>query len=93
MDTERLYSQLDDAENEITDIHAKSNKLKEDIAVLIRAFAANYRCSDKSMDYALDYTADALTDLIDDAEGPACRRKVRLENEISGALPRSEARR
>lgn len=80
--TERLYGQLDATDDELSDIRAKASKLKADIGALIRAFAEDYSCSSKSTDYALEYTEDALVDLIDDAEGPTYRRKVRLEDQI-----------
>lgn len=81
-DTESLYAQLDEAHNELADIGERARKLTDQIGDLIRAFAADHSCSDKSVDYAVEYSADALTDLIDDATGPASRRKVRIENEI-----------
>ena len=84
-DTERLHAQLDAAENEMADIRARANALIVQISDLIVAFADDHDCTDKSVAYAIEYAADALTDLIDDAIGPAARRKVRLENEIGVA--------
>ncbi len=83
MDTERLYGKLDEASNEISDIRAREQRLIEQINGLINAFGADHGCSDKSVNYAIDYTADALLDLFDDAEGPAARRKIKIELEIS----------
>jgi hypothetical protein len=91
-DTTRLYAQLDETDNELTDIHARARTLMDTIEGLIRAFAADHGCADKSVNYAVEYTADSLIDLIDDAAGPAYRRKVRLENEI-GDIEAADERR
>jgi molecular chaperone GrpE (heat shock protein) len=90
--TERLYAQLDETANELSDIGDRARKLTADIESLIRAFAADHSCSDKSVNYAIEYTTDALVDLIDDATGPAYRRKTRLEDEI-GAIEDADLRR
>ena len=81
-DTEYLQARLGEAHNEITDIRERGQKLRGAIAYLICAYAADHKCSQKSIDYAIEYSADALTDLLDDAEGPACRRATRIEMEI-----------
>lgn len=91
-DTERLCAQLDEAHNELADIGERTRKLTDQIGDLIRAFAADHSCTDKSVDYAIEYSADALTDLIDDATGPAHRRKVRIEDEI-GSIEDADLRR
>ncbi len=90
--TERLQGQLDEAVNDLADIRARANALTVQICDLIVDFANDHGCSDKSVGYALEYTADALTDLIDDAEGPSYRRKVRLEDEI-GVIEDADLRR
>lgn len=90
--SERLYAQLEEAENEIADIRERARKLRTAIDAMIRAYAADHRCTQKSVDRAIEYTADALLDLIDDAEGPAYRRKCRIENEIGDSEYADERR-
>ncbi len=80
--TEHLYRQLDEADNELSDIRIRARALAIGIEGLIRAFAEDHGCGETSTTYAIEYAADALTDLIDDAEGPAARRKIRIEDEI-----------
>lgn len=80
--TERLYAQFDETSNELADIRERYKRMLGRVNAEIRAFAADHRCSESSLNRTIEYTADACTDLLDDAEGPAWRRKCRLENEI-----------
>jgi len=86
--TERLYGQLDDADNEMAGIKAKGAALYKEIADKVRAFAEDYDCQPDS---TLEYIEGAIADLVDDAQGPAWRRKCRLENEI-GAIEDADLR-
>ncbi len=87
-DTERLYAQLDEATDAHADVIAKGVILRRKVEILIREYAKDYDCNP---DATLDYVLGALVDLADDAEGPAYRRKVRLEEEI-GAIEERDLR-
>ncbi len=87
--TLRLQSDLDDARNELEAIKAEGFTLAEQLAKLVKAFAAKHHCHD---DNALNLIDDALDDLIDDATGPVSRRIVRLEDEM-GAIEDKDLRR
>ncbi len=78
--TERLYAQLDEAQNEMDDIKARGVTLYKAIDALVRAFAADHSCDADGTMEAID---EAIAELVDDAEGPAYRRVSRLEDEIS----------
>ncbi len=78
--TERLYSQLDEARNEMDDIKARGVTLYRAIDALVKDFALSHSCNPQIAMEAID---EAITELVDDAEGPTYRRAARLEDEIS----------
>ena len=79
MATDRLYAQLDEASNEIEATQRGGVTLYKAINDLVMAYAEKYRCDATS---TMEHIDDAISDLVNDAVGPAWRRKTRLEDEI-----------
>lgn len=88
MDTTRLYAQLDEAELEIEAIKRGGVDLYKAINALVLAYANDYGCDASG---TMEHIDDAISDLVNDAEGPAWRRKTRLEDEI-GAIKDADLR-
>lgn len=88
-DTLNLYSALDSAANEYDAIARDGKELEGKIGSLLADFGHRHRCDTAG---PLEHIHDALTDLINDAQGPSYRRRVRLEDEI-GALEDADMRR
>jgi len=88
-DTLNLYGALDSASNEFDAIARDGADLGCKIGALMIEFGKRHRCDAAG---AIEHVNDALSDLINDAQGPSYRRRVRLEDEI-GALEDADMRR
>lgn len=78
--TERLHDQIADCDAEMKRIRDDAYALQEAVAALVSDFAVKHPKAETSG--LTDDFAFRLADIIDDLEGPAFRRKTRLEDEI-----------
>jgi hypothetical protein len=79
-DTIHLENKIDEADLEMKAIADAAAELQAEIDEKVRAFAHKYpqvEMSGLSEDFA-----SRLSDIVDDLQGPAWRRKSRLEDEI-----------
>ncbi len=81
--TERLHDQIHDAEIEMKRIDVDAAALQDAIDELVRAFSAKY--PKVAMSALSEDFASRLSDIVDDLQGPAYRRKSRLEDDICNA--------
>lgn len=79
--TERLHDQIADAEQEMKRIQNDAAELQKAVDFLLTDYAVKYPHADTTS-LSEDFAA-RLSDIVDDLEGPAYRRKSRLEDEIS----------
>lgn len=78
--TERLHNQIADCDAEMKRIRDDAYALQEAVAALVSDFGVKYPKTE--MSGLTEAFADCLSDIVDDLEGPAFRRKMRLEDEI-----------
>lgn len=80
MDTERLYAQVDEAAAEMQRIEREGIELQRGVDALLSDFAMKYPHADTGS-LSRDFAA-RLADTVDDLQGPAYRRKSRIEDTI-----------
>lgn len=78
---ENLHDQIHDAEQEMKRIQDAAHDLQRAVDALVSDFAVKYPNADTS-GLTEDF-ASRLADIVDDLEGPAYRRKSRLEDQIA----------
>lgn len=88
--TEHLHDQIADAEKEMKRIQDDAADLLKAVEALVSDFAVKYPHADLS-GLNEDF-ASRLSDIVNDLEGPAARRKMRLED-IIGAIEWRDLRR
>ena len=77
--TEHMHNQIADAEREMKRIQDDAAALLRAVQVCVDAFAVKYPNAEYG-DLTRDFSA-RLDDIVDDLEGPAYRRKIRLEDD------------
>lgn len=79
---ERRHDGIHDAEQEMKRIDSDAADLQRALDALLSDYGVKYPAADTGS-LSADFAA-RLSDIVDDLQGPAYRRKVRLEDEIGG---------